>query len=158
MLALVTVTRGSFSPQTEWCATLLLTLVLSRHLVRPNPNHINEEKRIIRYLIKNRNFSIKWSANETDRADSTADMLFGAVDASYAACQLTRRSHGGWLMLLNHGAVSRKSGLQPMVTLSSYEAEYVALCSSIVEAKYLRQLLMELGYPQPEPGEAHLGG
>jgi hypothetical protein len=40
---------------------------------------------------------------------------------------------------------------QPMVTLSSCEAEYVALCSSIVEAKYLRQLLTELGYPQPEP-------
>ena len=54
-------------------------------------------------------------------------------------------------MFLNHGAVSWKSGLQPMVTLSSCEAEYVALYSSIVEAKYLRQLLTELGYPQPEP-------
>ena len=124
---------------------------LSRHLARPNPKLINEAKRVIRYLIKNRNFSIKWSADDGDRADNTADVLFGAVDASYAACQLTRRSHGGWLMFLNHGAISWKSGLQPMVTLSSCEAEYVALCSSIVEAKYLRQLMTELGYPQPEP-------
>jgi len=35
--------------------------------------------------------------------------------------------------------------LQPMVTLSSFEVKYVALCSSIVEAKYLCQLLPELG-------------
>ena len=124
---------------------------LSRHLARPNPKLINEAKLVIRYLVKTRNFSIKWSASDGDRKDDSANVLFGAVDASYAACQLTRRSHGGWLMFLNHGAVSWKSGLQPMVTLSSCEAEYIALCSSIVAAKYLRQLLTELGYPQPEP-------
>ena len=110
---------------------------LSRHLARPNPKVINEAKRVI-HLIKTRNFSIKWSSNDEDRAAGTADVLFGAVDASYAACQLTRRSHVGWLMFLNHGAVPWKSGLQPMVTLWSCEAEYVALCSSIVEANYLR--------------------
>ena len=124
---------------------------LSRHLARPNPKLINEAKRVIRYLIKTRNFSVKWSASDEDRTDGTVNVMFGAVDASYAACQLTRRSHGGWIMFLNHGAVSWKSGLQPMVTLSSCEAEFVALCSAIVEAKYLRQLLTELGYPQPEP-------
>ena len=83
---------------------------LSRHLARPSPKLINEVKRVICYLIKTRNFSIKWSANDEDRADGTADFLFGAVDASYAACQLTRRSHVGWLMFLNHGQYHGRAG------------------------------------------------
>jgi hypothetical protein len=49
---------------------------LSRHLARPNPKLINEAKRVICYLIKTRNFSIKWSANDEDRAHSTANVLF----------------------------------------------------------------------------------
>ena len=36
------------------------------------------------------------------------------------------------------------------MTLSSCEAEYVALCSAVCEVKYLRALLDDLGYPQDE--------
>ena len=32
-------------------------------VARPNPKLINEAKRVIRFLIKNRNFSIKWSGS-----------------------------------------------------------------------------------------------
>ena len=47
--------------------------------------------------------------------------------------------------------MSWKSGLQPIVTLSSCEAEYVALCTEVCEVKYLRQLLRELGHEQVRP-------
>ena len=47
--------------------------------------------------------------------------------------------------------MSWKSGLQKMVTLSSCESEFVALCSVILELRYLRQLLDELGYTQRRP-------
>jgi hypothetical protein len=46
--------------------------------------------------------------------------------------------------------VSWKSGLQSIVTLSSCEAEYVALCSEVCEVKYLRSLMRELGHKQAE--------
>ena len=38
-----------------------------------------------------------------------------------------------------------------MVTLSSCESEFVALCSAILEVRYLRQFLNELGHKQEEP-------
>ena len=37
-----------------------------------------------------------------------------------------------------------------MITLSSCEAEFVALCSIILEVRYLRMLLEELGISQKE--------
>ena len=64
---------------------------------------------------------------------------------------MTRKSHGGFINFINHGPVSWKSGLQPIVTLSSCEAEYVALCNEVCETRYLRQLMGELGREQIEP-------
>lgn len=55
------------------------------------------------------------------------------------------------MLFLNGGCVSWKSGLQKMVTLSSCESEFVALCSAILEVRYLRQFLSELGHRQEEP-------
>ena len=39
-------------------------------------------------------------------------------------------------------------GLQPIVTLSSCEAEYVALCAAVCEVKYISSLMRDLGYAQ----------
>jgi len=49
------------------------------------------------------------------------------------------------------GCMCWKSGLQPIVTLSSCEAEYVALCLAVCEVKYLRSLLSKLGFGQQDP-------
>ena len=122
--------------------------VLSRHLAKPCKKVVLAAKRVIKYLRCTRDMAIIWSA----QSDSTANWkLTGSVDASFANCQMTRRSHGGWINFLNRGPVSWKSGLQPIVTLSSCEAEYVALSMEVCEVKYLRMLLRELGCPQEEP-------
>jgi hypothetical protein len=97
-----------------------------------------------------RDQGIEWSCSKEEAEAGTNNKLFASVDASYANCQLKRRSHGGYIMFLNHGCVSWESGLHPSVTLSSCEAEYVALCSAVCEVKYLRALLHDLGYPQDE--------
>ena len=76
--------------------------------------------------------------------------LWGAVDASFASDPITRRSHSGYVIFNNGGAISWKSGLQKMVTLSSCESEYIGLCSAVVEICYLRQLAEELGRKQHE--------
>ena len=54
----------------------------------------------------------------------------------------------GFINFVNHGPVSWASKLQPIVTLSSAEAGYVALASEVQEVKYLRQLMEELGSRQ----------
>ena len=125
--------------------------VLSRYLMRPNKKVIAEAKRVIRYLKSTRDFKIRWTTEPEFVPAELKNVLWSAVDASYAADVITRRSHGGYLVYLNGGCVSWKSGLQKMVTLSSCESEFVALCSVILELRYLRQLLDELGYTQRRP-------
>ena len=125
--------------------------VLSRYLVRPCRKIIEAARRVIVYLNSTRDFSITWTSSPAEHENGTANILFGSVDASFAMDPMTRRSHGGYINFLNHGAVSWKSGLQQVVTLSSCEAEYIALCSSVCEIMYIRNLLQELGFAQSEP-------
>lgn len=122
--------------------------VLSRHLVKPCKKVIDAAKRVIRYLDATKDFSIKWWASDRDVGEGMNNTLFGATDASYAMDPISRKSHGGYINFINHGAVSWKSGLQPIVTLSSCEAEYVALCAAVCEVKYIRSLMRDLGYAQ----------
>ena len=115
--------------------------VLSRYLMRPNQKVIEAAKRVIRYLLKTRDFKITWSTEEGDIAANRIDRMWGAVDASFAADPITRRSHSGFIIFNNGGPISWKSGLQKMVTLSSCESEFVGLCGAVVEIRYLRQLM-----------------
>ena len=87
---------------------------------------------------------------DEDILNQSHNTLFGAVDASFAMDEITRRSHMGYINFMNHGAVSWMSRQQPIVTLSSAEAEYVALAAEVQEIKYLRQLLKDLGHVQTQ--------
>ena len=124
--------------------------VLSRHLARPCKKVIDAAKRVVMYLFHTKDFTIQWRSSREEQDLGTSCVLTGAVDASYATDAMTRRSHGGWINVINHGAVSWKSGLQAIVTLSSCESEYVALCAEVCEVMYLRSLLYELGHEQVE--------
>ena len=95
-------------------------------------------ERVIRYLIKTKDFKITWSTDEEKIDEDKVNRIWGAVDASFASDPITRRSHGGFIVFNNGGAISWKSGLQKMVTLSSCESEYVALCAATMEICYLR--------------------
>jgi hypothetical protein len=91
---------------------------------------------------------MEWKSSRQSQQDQTDNVLIGAVDASFAMGTRTRRSHGGYINFVNDGAVSWKRGLQSIVTLSSCEAECIALCSEVCEVRYLRSLLRSLGFKQ----------
>jgi hypothetical protein len=124
--------------------------VLSRYLAKPNARLIEAAKRVIRYLLKTKHMGITWKITSEDKNTGFANTLFAATDASFAMCPLTRKSHAGYVIFLNHGPISYKSKLQNIVTLSSAEAEFVALSDVTCEVKYLRELSRGLGYPQRE--------
>lgn len=74
------------------------------------------------------------------------DELAGFCDAAYATDVRTRRSVTGYAFTFAGGAVAYKSKLQPVVSLSSSEAEFYAAVQASKCALYLRMVLNELGF------------
>ena len=77
--------------------------------------------------------------------------LVGFVDAAHAVDLKTRRSVTGFVFCLAGGAIAYKSKLQSVVATSSTEAEFYAAVHAAKTAKYLRSVLLELGFPQDGP-------
>jgi len=72
------------------------------------------------------------------------EKLVGYSDASYAEDKKDRKSTSGYTFIANGGAISWKSNKQPTVTLSSCEAEYIALANAAKEAMWLKSLIREV--------------
>ena len=69
------------------------------------------------------------------------------ADANWAGDLNDRRSTSGNAFIMGSGAASWISKKQPIVALSTAEAEYVVLCSATQETIWLRQLLTDIGQP-----------
>jgi len=74
--------------------------------------------------------------------------LWGWVDADYAGCQDTHRSHTGYVLMLNGAAITWRSKQQATVSLSSAESESIADSQCGQEVVYLREILKGLGAEQ----------
>jgi len=72
-------------------------------------------------------------------------------DADWAGDRETRRSGTGYVVMMNNGAVSWRSALQPTVALSTTEAEYMALTEVTKEVEWVRTFLKELQYGTDTP-------
>lgn len=76
-------------------------------------------------------------------------------DSDYAGCPFTRRSITGYCSIIAGGCVSWRARKQATVATSSTEAEYRAAYEAAQEIIWLRQLLLDLGYPQTTPTTLH---
>jgi hypothetical protein len=75
-------------------------------------------------------------------------VLYGYSDSDWAMDVRHRRSITGIVMCLAGGAVAWKCRVQPTVSLSTTEAEFLAASDAGRMALYLRSVLSELGHPQ----------
>ncbi len=69
------------------------------------------------------------------------------ADASFAMDTKTRRSTSGYIFQIGNSTISWSSRLQRCVTLSSTEAEYVALASAAQESLWLQSLMRFISLP-----------
>ncbi|XP_074356626.1 secreted RxLR effector protein 161-like [Apium graveolens] len=114
--------------------------LISRYMENPTKMHLLATKRILRYLQGTRDFGLFYQKGEKD--------LFGFTDSDYAGDQDDRRSTSGYVFMLGTTAVSWSSKKQPIVNLSTTEAEFIAATACACQAIWLRRILEELQVKQ----------
>ena len=77
--------------------------------------------------------------------------LIGFVNTAHANNLRHCHSTTGYAFLLNFGVISYRSKTQSNSAASSTEAEFLAAVTAAKHAKYLRAVLLELGYPRDVP-------
>nr|GEX90778.1 retrovirus-related Pol polyprotein from transposon TNT 1-94 [Tanacetum cinerariifolium] len=111
----------------------------ARYQSRPNEKHLKEVKRIFRYLRGTINMGLWYPKGS--RFGLTA-----FSDADHAGCIDTRKSTSGGIQFLGDKLVSWMSKKQNCTTMSSGEAEYVALSASCAQVMWMRTKLHDYGF------------
>lgn len=118
---------------------------VSRFNAKHSEPHWTAVKRIIRYLKGTTSLKLKYH-----RSGNTLEMI-GFTDADWASEIDERRSCTGNVIVMTGGAVTWMSKRQPIVALSSTEAEYIALSSMVKEIIWARHFINEVFQMKLEP-------
>ena len=108
-----------------------------KYCANPTKQHWIVVKRIFRYLKGTLNHGLLYSRNESNDC-------VGFSDSDWGGDLDDRKSTSGYMFQLGGTAISWRSKEQTRVTLSTAEAEYMALASAAQEAMWLRQLIIDL--------------
>ena len=121
---------------------------LSKFVQRPGEKHMEAAEYCLKYLAGSARRGIKFGGYEEDESSGRGrNQLWGWVDADFAADLDTRRSHTGYIIMLNGGPVSWKSCKQKSVSISTAESEWYAASEAGKEVVYLRAILHDFGFP-----------
>ncbi|KAJ4726034.1 Retrovirus-related Pol polyprotein from transposon TNT 1-94 [Melia azedarach] len=112
--------------------------VVSRFMGEPSKEHWQAVKRIFRYLKGTFDVALIYEGD-------TQCLVTGFSDSDYAGDVDSRRSMTGYVFTLGSSVVNWKATLQPTVTLSTTEAEYMALTEAAKEEIWLKGLVSDLG-------------
>ena len=105
-------------------------------------------KRLIRYLKDTRTKGIIYSAQSNPViTDDNACHIKGYTDSDWVGDVSTCKSTSGYLFLGARAPIAWGSNKQPIVALSTCEAEYIAASVVSREAIWLRNLLAEIDLP-----------
>eukprot|EP00253_Pinus_taeda_P004437 PITA_04437 len=114
--------------------------LISRFMERPKEAHWQATKRILRYVKGTKRIGILYTALECSD-------LIGYTDSDWDGSVDDQKSTSGYVFHMSSGAISWASKKQPIVALSTAEAEYVAAttvaCQAILMRRMLRRLCQE---------------
>ena len=87
--------------------------------------------------------------------DNTGELFSTYTDAAHGDIKDNGRSTSGYLIKCGTGAVSWNSRVQCFVTLSTVEAEFIAVVEAGEEIFWMRNILKQFGYQINGPSLLH---
>lgn len=123
---------GMLATRPDLCASISY---FSRFQTNAQDDHWNYLKRVLRYVKGTLNAKMVYKREPNDLN------LIGYADADWANDINDRKSISGYVFKLFGSTVSWASRKQLCVTVSSTEAEYIALCEASKEALWLKGLV-----------------
>ena len=117
-------------PDISYTSSIMASLCLKQPLqvIEIGMKTLGYLQRTSKYQLK-----IRWEQNS----------LVMFCDAAYAP--QSARSHGGWLVVYGGSPIMWRSGKQSMITLSTAEAELLAIIDGAIALKGVEALLMDMG-------------
>ena len=114
--------------------------LVSRFMANAGSEHWNAVKWVLRYLAHTVSMGLHYERNMNEK-----QAVVGYVDSDYAGELDKRRSLTGYVFTLFGNTISRKASLQHVVSLSTTEAEFIAITEAVKEAIWVKGLVSELG-------------
>ncbi|KAL5844965.1 hypothetical protein ACOSQ4_010923 [Xanthoceras sorbifolium] len=117
--------------------------LISRYMENATELHQQVAKRVLRYLRGTLDFGLFYKKGGNSK-------LVAYTDSDYAGDLEDRKSTTGYVFLLSSAAVSWLSKKQPVVSLSTTEAEFIDVASCACQAVWLKRVLDMLSLNQDQ--------
>ncbi|XP_050916572.1 secreted RxLR effector protein 161-like [Lathyrus oleraceus] len=120
--------------------------IVSRFTVRPNLSHLEAVKRILCYVKGSFGCGILFPATDTGIKCN----LLGFTDSNWCGDKDDRTSIARYIFMFDATPISWCSKKEPLIALSSYEAEHIVTSLCVCQPVWLMNLLEELGNSDSE--------
>ncbi|XP_031272083.1 secreted RxLR effector protein 161-like [Pistacia vera] len=111
--------------------------LISRYMAKPTELHLMAAKRILQYLQGTIGLGVFYKKGGREG-------LVGYTDSDYVGDVEDRKSTSGYVFMLGSEAVAWSSRKQPIVTLSTTEAEFVAAAACASQAIWMKRIIEKL--------------
>ena len=119
-----------------------VTRELSKVMDNPTPNAMKELKRAVKYVIDTKDQGLKINPTKIE-SDEPLELICYS-DSDWAGDKETRQSVTGYCIYLQGCLISWKSKAQKTISLSSSEAELMALSEATKEIRFIHELLTSM--------------
>ena len=107
---------------------------------KPKVSHLAAAERILRYLKGTLDYCILFPATDEGKECK----LVGYTDSSWCSNAEDRKSAAGYVFMLGGAPVAWSSRKEPVVALSSCEAEYIVASLCACQATWMLNLVEEI--------------
>ncbi|XP_047155510.1 uncharacterized mitochondrial protein AtMg00810-like [Vigna umbellata] len=121
--------------------------VINMFMNQPKKTHMMVAKRVLRYIKGTMDCGVLFPS----RRKKIAEEITGYSNSDYGGDPVERKSTFGYIFMLNDALISWCSKKQPVVALSSCEAEYIAGRFATCQGVWIKELMEELKMPLEKP-------